>query len=264
MESNQDIDRDEIRLYLLGDLEDERRVQLEESLFSHPDLQDEIVAAEDDLIDDYLTETLNDQERLHFENHFSITVERQNKIQFARNFRRYLDSRQLLIPQEELGEGVTASPVPGFLSRHRLSLAFIAAVFFLALLCGGLLAYKRNALSQSRPTIAFSLRPVAVRSLDNNTQEIIKPPADAVVGFRLQLGRSTYRKYRAELLREAEHLIVFEDLQAKPIDNYFAVDVKVDASLLENEEGDYLFKLSGVSETGQVVPAEEYGFRVNR
>ncbi|PYS69195.1 MAG: hypothetical protein DMF69_17705, partial [Acidobacteria bacterium] len=58
---------------------------------------------------------------------------------------------------------------------------------------------------------------------------------------------------------ESQSLATFENLTAESKDNHFAVDVIVDVGM---EEGDYRVKLSGVSESGQVVPKEEYGFRV--
>jgi regulator of protease activity HflC (stomatin/prohibitin superfamily) len=135
----------------------------------------------------------------------------------------------------------------------------------LGVVAAGWLASNRTAVPKTnRPTIAVTLRPGSTRSDGGSTQKVGKPPATAVVDFKLELGRNDYRKYRAELLRENISLATFESLEAQATDNHFEVEVIVDASLFEEDEGDYRFKLSGVSDSGQLMPTEEYGFRLSR
>jgi hypothetical protein len=274
MTSQNQYSDEEIRLYLLGKLTRDRREQLEAHLLSDPTLHDELVAAEDDLVDDYLTRKLSDQERQQFETAFAITAQRLDKVEFGRTFQQYLESRQIADPQEDPGGDFAESPpliLPltesrffGRKSAMPMIVATLVLVLFLGVVAGWWLAFNRTVPKSHRPTIAVSLRPGTTRSSGESTPKIDKPPTNALVGFKLELGRSEFRKYRAELLRETESLAAFESLAAQATDNHFEVEVIVDASLFEESDGDYRFKLSGVSDSGHLVPAEEYGFRVNR
>ena len=86
-------DRQEIRLYLLGRLEPERRAQrVEERMLTEPDYYEELLIAEDEVIDQYLSRALSPDERAGFEQHFLRVPERTNKLRFARAFRDYVSA----------------------------------------------------------------------------------------------------------------------------------------------------------------------------
>lgn len=258
LSSSKNSDSDKIRSYLLGALPKSRQEEFEERLFTECSLHDDLVASEYELVDDYLTKKLSEQERQQFETHFSITDERRQKVLFGRTFQRYLDS-QVLDPQEGLAESV----LPGSIGRNQVLAGALVLVLCTGLIGAGWLVYHRKNINQAqRHTIAVILRPGKARAVGNSTQKIPRPPSDTLVGFTLEVGKNEYRKYKAELLRESESLTIYEDLQAQPIDNHFTVEVIVEANLLE--EDDYRIKLSGVSDSGQLVPTEEYDFRVNR
>jgi anti-sigma-K factor RskA len=82
----------EIRKYLLGNIqaEDERR-KIEMRLMLDDDYFEEILMQEEELIQDYVDDQLNPDERQSFERHFFISEERRHKIEFARALRRYID-----------------------------------------------------------------------------------------------------------------------------------------------------------------------------
>jgi hypothetical protein len=251
----QDSDYKETRLYLLGQLTESEREQFEQRLLTEPTLHEGLIAVEDELVDEYLTSKLNEDDRRQFEVHFAITAERQNKIQFGRAFHRYLDSRQIVDPQEERQ---TTSVLPGFLRRSPVWFGVGALAICLSLLGTAWLIFQPTPHIE-RPSIAVTLRPGMTRAMGDSVQKVRKPAANTVVRLQLELGTNEYKNYRAELLRESESLATFQNLAAQPKDNHYAVDVIVD---MEMEEGDYRVKLSGVSESGQVIPREEYGFRV--
>ena len=256
MESlSQDSEYKETRLYLLGRLTDSQREQFEQRLLAEPTLHEGLIAVEDDLVDEYLTSRLDEDDRRQFEVHFAITAERQSKIQFGRAFRRYLDSQPIVDQQEELP---TTTVLPGFLRRSPVWFGVFALAICLSLLGVAWLIYQPTPQIE-RPSIAVTLRPGMTRAIGDSVQKVRKPSANTVVRLQLELGTSEYKNYRAELLRESESLATFENLPAQPKNSHYAVDVIVDVDM---EEGDYRLKLSGVSESGQVVPKEEYGFRV--
>jgi len=74
---------------LLGQLTGENRERFEQRLFVDDDLFEELVPAEDELIDQYLDDDLSKDEAEMFRNHFLITAERQQKLRFAKVLRGY-------------------------------------------------------------------------------------------------------------------------------------------------------------------------------
>ena len=96
------LDKDEMRSYLLGSLEEEHRAALEESILCDPGIYEEVSALEQELIDEYITNNLSPSERQQFETHFLITAERQKNLRFGRLLRRYLNSQPVIVPPEDI------------------------------------------------------------------------------------------------------------------------------------------------------------------
>lgn len=80
----------QIARYLLGQLGDSEQRQLEERLMTQADLFQQVQVLEDELIDEYLKNTLSAQDRADFEKHFLAAPERRQKLKFAGAFRSYL------------------------------------------------------------------------------------------------------------------------------------------------------------------------------
>lgn len=87
MSSNNDAQAT-IRLYLLGQLGGGVREEFEQRLLTDSDLFEELLAIEDELIDEHLAGLRDDQVEM-FEKHFLVTPERQQKLRFARALRKY-------------------------------------------------------------------------------------------------------------------------------------------------------------------------------
>ena len=83
--------------YLLGDVSDEERVQLEERYFVDDGVFEQLSALEDELIDDYIRGELAESQRKQFELHFLTSVERRQKLAFAESFAQYLSDRKSVV-----------------------------------------------------------------------------------------------------------------------------------------------------------------------
>ena len=84
-------DRTEIRQYLLGEVTRESRLRrIEEMILTDEAFYEELLVSEDELIDEYVRESLSASERERFESHFLSTPERRRKLKFARALRRYV------------------------------------------------------------------------------------------------------------------------------------------------------------------------------
>lgn len=91
--------REEVRLYLLGRLEPERRLELlEERIMTEQDYYEELLVIEDEVIDQYLADELTRGEREAFEQYFLRTPERARKLRFARAFSKYVAAAPKVSP----------------------------------------------------------------------------------------------------------------------------------------------------------------------
>ena len=70
--------------YLLGDLPEEKQSEVEDRAFQDKQYLQEILAAESDLIDEYVRGELSDSARQQFESRFLASAERRRKLEFAR------------------------------------------------------------------------------------------------------------------------------------------------------------------------------------
>ncbi|HEV2915077.1 MAG TPA: CHAT domain-containing protein [Pyrinomonadaceae bacterium] len=156
-----------IKDYLLGEVsEEDRQREFEQRLLTEDSFFEELLMAEDELIDDYLSGALSEEEQGRFENHFLSTTERQRKLRFARALRRHVSNRAAAAeeapgPASSLYSRWLAWTKGFFSSPMKLA---VAALLLLALGLGvwrafiyqsdvsqGLLALK-NAYREQRPT----------------------------------------------------------------------------------------------------------------
>jgi len=82
-------EKDPIRLYLLGNFHGQDQEEFERRLFADDDFLEEVMAAEDQLIDDFLTGDLTADEAAMFEKNFLVTEERREKLRLGKAFRTY-------------------------------------------------------------------------------------------------------------------------------------------------------------------------------
>jgi hypothetical protein len=79
-----------IRLYLLGELTDEEREQVEQQLMTDGEYFSLFLKMEETLIDEYVKGKLSSDERGPFETYFLSAPERQDKLAFAKSLNRYI------------------------------------------------------------------------------------------------------------------------------------------------------------------------------
>lgn len=72
--------------YLLGGLSPEQQEELESAYLEGDDLYQQLLAAEEELIDDYVGGSLSSADRRRFEQHFLSSPRRRERLAFARSF----------------------------------------------------------------------------------------------------------------------------------------------------------------------------------
>ena len=73
-----------LRQYVLGELDEDARVELEERLVMEPDMFDLLGPTEDELTEEYLEDVLSPTERIGFERHFLTNEDRRWQLGFVR------------------------------------------------------------------------------------------------------------------------------------------------------------------------------------
>jgi methionine-rich copper-binding protein CopC len=89
MTPNQEL-QNRIRLYLLGQLSNDAGEDFEQNILTNAELFEELMVVEDELIDEYLANELEQSERVNFERHFLATPERHEQLRFAQALNRHV------------------------------------------------------------------------------------------------------------------------------------------------------------------------------
>src|SRR3954453_8967379 len=77
-----------MRQFLLGDLTEEKREEVEQLVLSESDTREKLSMAEDDLIEDYLEGSLTEEDSQKFLNQFLAIPHQRNKLRVAKSLRR--------------------------------------------------------------------------------------------------------------------------------------------------------------------------------
>jgi len=104
------LNRDEeqqVRVYLLGNLAQERARKLEERLLQDDNFVEQVMLVEDEVIEDYVRGTLSPVEKSRFERHFLSTPRRRQKLMMVASLRQHA----MAMPGDaELEAALRASP----------------------------------------------------------------------------------------------------------------------------------------------------------
>jgi hypothetical protein len=256
-------DQEVLRNFLLGWLPQEQSQLIEERLLTDDAFFEELLIAEDDLVDQYLARDLSPDELRNFENHFLLTPERQQKVSFARNLKKYIAEAGDERPLEK--SIITRPPKRWFSFLPFKNPAAAISFAVIALLVVGLVSFLamrswKRAEHEPRTIFAVSLTPGLPREGGEMKKITIPPDADTAQ-LRLELTADEYPRYRADL-RNNENRTIYtsEDLKAETIEGRKVVAVNTPSQLLTI--GDYRLSLSGVDARGSVEAINSYPFRV--
>ena len=126
-----------IARYLLGDLPEQEQERVEDRAFSDQQYLQEILAAENDLIDEYVRGGFSGSERRQFEGRFLASPGRQQKVEFARALAKV--TPESVVTEEATRPAIVRAPTHwwdsliAFLRGPHLALKFslaAAALFF--------------------------------------------------------------------------------------------------------------------------------------
>lgn len=267
------IDKEEMRNYLLGTLAADRRTELEESILCDPEVYEELLLNEEELIDQYVAGSLSNLEKHQFETHFLITAERQKNLRFGRLLKKYFNSQPAFLPRSvpvavgPAGKTAPANktfPFPLALFGTGPALAISAAV----LLCVGIVfcywlvargPATRAVQQDTSRLMVVTLAPGSTRS-SGTTRRVTVPTKGVDVKLELEIANYRFQNYKSELFRESQRLDTQNELKMQARGEQHIVPLTISGEMLS--PGDYQVKLSGVLESGQDEFIDNYSFRV--
>ena len=260
------VSEQEMRIYLLGGLSPERHTELAALIHDDVELQEELLAVNEELFDQYLAGSLTTDEQLYFETHFLSTESGRQKLHFARLFQNYRDEssseQRVPAPVTPVRDPAPLVPVAvpfyaGF-QRHPVYVASLTVIAgLLVTLVFWATRSPRMDLATQKPALVLTAG--QTRS-GGSIKELPEPARNDRVNVELELAKSDFRKYKTQLFRENQELESQGELQTVPRNHHYVVHVTVTGDLLT--PGDYQLQLSGVPDSGQPTYIDSYLFRV--
>ena len=260
-------DQAEIRAYLLGTLDTALKTEVEERILYAPEVYEELLMVEEELIDQYLAGGLSKLERQHFETHFLITAERQNNLRFGQLLKRYLNSQ----PDPAAAavshvEKVAPAPKPFMfspaLTGSRPLLTFcVAGVVLLGIVLLGWITVRKPAM-RSRQRSADPVVVVTLATASDTAKQVNVPPKGYNLKLELELKNASFHNYKFELFRENKSVQTSAALPIEAKGEQYVIPLTITGEVLS--PGDYQVKLSGVSESGSDEFIQNYSFRVTK
>ena len=263
-----------LREYLLGKVSDEEQERIENLFLTDPHMRESVLAIEQELIDDYLEDSLTEEDKERFVSRYAQTDEQQRKLRVTKS-----------IIDWAVTEGTKPQAVAATVSiwsrlgaRLRLKPVFIVpitvtlvSVLAILLVLSFIEQRKHFAIQQELAQLnspaslrevppqmsSLELRPVTVRSVG---QTELKKSADIrIVELRLPwVQKQSYSRYQVEVSRVGGEKLF--NLQTG-VEDWNVIRIRLPAHMLSR--GHYQVFLSGIANDGVPGPAEEYSFAVS-
>lgn len=132
-----DISNFKLKQYFLGDVSPEESEQIGGRIISDDEFVEDLVAAEDSLIEDYLEDELSDKEIELFHQNFLISEERKEQIETIRNLKRYAQKARARESLEKQDSRLNPTFLQTLFERFSLSPAgALVSVLIIGLLIG--------------------------------------------------------------------------------------------------------------------------------
>jgi hypothetical protein len=273
------------RRFLLGDVDNEERQRIEGLFVSDAEANKKILLAEEDLIEEYLENSLTGPEREKFLQQYGHTPEQRRKLRIAKSIKDYA-----LVEAKLTQSGTSTIPKwrsvlsslrrPGLFIPVAATLMIVVVVAVVSLVG---LSIRRSKENNQRAVIerelaelnspssrgevpvevsTIVLPPVSLRSVEPQTELTVRTDTRVVELHLLWIQKEEYPSYRAVLRRGGPEQITISNLHIEKESGGSAVRVKLPAHLLGR--GLYLVELSGIARDGLAGLTEEYSFTVGR
>lgn len=127
----------ELKEYLLGDLAPEKTRELELEILSRPEIENELIIAEQSLIEEYLENTLTPEESDLFQRNFLVSEDRRQQVELVRGL-----EKASQFDQSEIGSrGESKIQDWSKFIRTSRAAAFVSVIFSVLLVGAGVYLY---------------------------------------------------------------------------------------------------------------------------
>lgn len=264
-----------LREFLLGGLDDDQRDRIEGQFLTDAQTRERILAAEQDLIEDYLEDSLTTEEREKFISLYARTSEQRRKLRITKTIKNWATTETAL-PHASSPKVSNWDRLRNWL-RLRPAIVPIAVAIMIAIVIAAVWLNRRernrlmvieqelaqlNSPSSMRETPAQMTRvelwPVAVRSTDK-FKEITRENVQ-FVELILPWTKERYSKYQVEVrpVDGSDSFVIRNPVAGSNGD--YAIRVRLPVHYLKR--GQYQVILSGINPDGTAGPSEEYIFFV--
>lgn len=268
-----------LREFLLGKADDEERERIESLFLTDTQTKERLLIIEQDLIEEYLEESLTEEDKQRFLSRYAQTDEQRRKLRITRSIKDWAVTSS--------GRAQVAAASISFWTRLRTHLRLkplfvvpIAIAIVIGIILGIVwlerqreqrkhLAVEQELAQLNSPAslretppdmISLELRPVTVRSVEPQTE--FNPRADnRIVELRLPwINKERYSTYKAEIHRVGgDESFTIPNLQADSEGGY-GIRVRLRTNMLR--PGSYQIHLTGIANDGSTGLTEEYNFAV--
>lgn len=272
----------QLRQFLLGNVEDEERQRIESLFLTDSLMRERILAAEQELFDDYLEENLPTADRAAFLSLYGDTAAQRRKLRIARSVQQWaLDQQRTrtVIPKPALSiwsrllERFRLRPVLVIPIAVTAAIAIVVAIVwvnsrserhreYLAMDQELARLNTPSSLREVLPGMPLrTLKPGSVRSVEP-APELEKQSGNSIAELRLLwLRKEDYPTYQAVLRRPGDdRLYPIPNLTVENEDGKF-IRVRLPLNLLTR--GNHQIELTGVSADGTKSSPEIYNFTVS-
>ena len=268
-----------LREFLLGKATDEERERIENLYLTDSQTRERVLILEQDLIEDYLEDSLTPEDKARFLLRYAQTDEQRRKLRITKSIKD-LAITEARAPQAAAATGSVLDRLRARLRLKPVSVVPIAVVIVLAIVLAIIwvnsrieerkhLAIEQELAQLNSPTslreipaqISLELRPITVRSAELQSELNLR--ADTHLGELrlLWIQKERYSTYHAEVRRPGESLRI-ANLQAENDGGEYVIRVRLPAHMLR--QGNYQIHLTGIADDGSTGLTEQYNFAVVR
>lgn len=269
-----------LREFLLGKVADEEQERIENLFLTDPHTKERVLAIEQELVDDYLEDSLVDEDKQRFLSRYAQTDEQRRNLRISKSIKDWAVT-EAATPQPVAATGSIWSRLA---ARLRLKPHFVVpiavttviVIVVAILLLNRLIEQRRHSAIQQElaqlnspaslrevpaQMVSLELRPGTVRSVEQQAE--VKKGADVrIVELRLpRLQKERYSTYQVEVSRVgSDDVFTIPNLQTEN-ESGNVIRIRLSSHMLRR--GHYLIKLKGIANDGALSQPEEYSFAVS-
>jgi hypothetical protein len=270
-----------VREFLLGKVDEEERERIESLFLTDPQARERVLAAEQDLIEDYLEDSLTAADKKIFLSRYGHTPAQQRKLQINKSIKDWA-LRESVLPHTELAKSSAWARLRERLRLRPVLVIPIAVTAMVVIAVASVWLSSRREKQDSYLAIEQELAqlntPASLREIPPNMKSLVllpfaqrsgekekefeKTAETRLVELRLPwIQRERFSSYRVQVLSvDGDESFIIANLQAED-DGAYRIRIRLPARLLRR--GYYRVRLTGITPDGSAGLTEEYTFAVS-